>query len=305
MRLAGSIPQVELVEPFARLLAAQRIKARLEQSPQGYDVWVMEDDQWQQVQELLARFLANPTAAEFQAPPIKIVAAAPSPSNIRRVQFTDERLRATNTYVTWFVIAICTLLHVALNRGVEEHEREREFEIQNLLFFQPVTILPEEPFAAIRAGEVWRIITPCLMHGGWMHLIMNMLAALNLGRLLEIRLGVWRYIVLILLTGCLANVAQYAMSYYFYEPQYAGAFLGYSGVLFGYFGYAWARWYFDRYADIFWDIMINRQVIAYYVIWGLFCLTGMLGSIANTAHFSGLAVGFVWGWWHARQPGNV
>ncbi len=154
-------------------------------------------------------------------------------------------------------------------------------------------------------GKFWRVITT-LFNAWWLDALDHEYArGTELGRLLEIRLGVWRYILLILIVGCLSNVAQYTMSYYGYVPQLA--------VHFGLFWcVVWILWIclgtlvFLIVTRIFFGtFMINRQVIAYYVIFGLFCLTGMLGNIADTAHFSGLVVGFVWGWWHARQPGNV
>ncbi len=50
--------------------------------------------------------------------------------------------------------------------------------------------------------QYWRLITPMLLHGSFLHLFMNLIAMRNLGSILERELGSWRYLFTII-TGVL------------------------------------------------------------------------------------------------------
>jgi len=63
---------------------------------------------------------------------------------------------------------------------------------------------------AIRAGEVWRLLTAGLVHGGVLHLFMNMMVLNDVGRLVESLFGPRRMLVLLwvgVLGGSLASFA--------------------------------------------------------------------------------------------------
>lgn len=85
----------------------------------------------------------------------------------------------------------------------------------------------------IRAGEVWRTITPTLMHADIFHLIFNMLWLIILGRQMENRLTKTRYLLLMLIVGIVSNFAQYLVS--------GSNFIGYSGILCGMLAFIWVR----------------------------------------------------------------
>ncbi len=84
--------------------------------------------------------------------------------------------------------------------------------------------------AAVDQGQYYRLLTVALVHGGWLHLIFNMLALLSIGTLIENFYGRNKYIVSLLaslLTGSLT-------SYLFNPPQTIA--VGASGMIFGLFG---------------------------------------------------------------------
>jgi rhomboid protease GluP len=84
---------------------------------------------------------------------------------------------------------------------------------------------------AIRAGEVWRLVTANYLHGGIIHLVFNSIALLNLGPLIESAFG-WRKLFLIYTT---AGVAAFAVS----TVVRPGALsIGASGAIFGLLGFA-------------------------------------------------------------------
>ncbi len=154
------------------------------------------------------------------------------------------------------------------------------------------------PFREIAKGEVWRLVSPILLHGGWLHLIFNMLWLWTLGRQLEERLQWWQYTVLTLVLAALSNTAQYLVGGPF--------FLGYSGVLCGMVGFIWMR---QRLAP--WEgYPLPPMTVAFLAIFvlGLLALqvvsffSALLGSgpifagrFANTAHVSGALCGVALG----------
>ena len=83
---------------------------------------------------------------------------------------------------------------------------------------------------AVDQGQYYRLLTVALVHGGWLHLIFNMLALLSIGTLIENFYGRNKYII-ILLTSLLAGSLT---SYLFNPPQTIA--VGASGMIFGLFG---------------------------------------------------------------------
>ena len=89
---------------------------------------------------------------------------------------------------------------------------------------------------------------------------------------------------MVLVIGLISNVTQYL----YHGPNFGGM----SGVAFGLFGYAWIKSEFDPDAGIF----IPPRSVAMMLGWLVLCMTGLLGPIANAAHFAGLIVGILIGY---------
>jgi rhomboid protease GluP len=77
----------------------------------------------------------------------------------------------------------------------------------------------------ILRGQVWRLITPVLLHGSILHLAFNMYALYSIGRSLEQFYGHWRYLALYLVAGYTGNVLSFVLS--------ANPSLGASTAIFG------------------------------------------------------------------------
>jgi len=141
----------------------------------------------------------------------------------------------------------------------------------------------------LAAGQWWRLLTPMLIHFGWLHLAMNSLWYWELGRRVEARQGSLILLLLTLLFGLASNLAQYL----FGGP---GLFGGLSGVLYGLLGHCWI---FQRIsADA--TYRLPPGVVTMMLVWLLVCLSGLvsalgLGAIANAAHVAGLLAGCLTG----------
>jgi membrane associated rhomboid family serine protease len=86
------------------------------------------------------------------------------------------------------------------------------------------------PTAVLHDGQWWRILTSAFLHGGLMHLGVNMLSLWILGRFVEYALGPWR----ITLVYMISLVASGVGVVYFSSPD--AVTVGASGAIFGLFG---------------------------------------------------------------------
>lgn len=144
-------------------------------------------------------------------------------------------------------------------------------------------------FGKIRQGQVWRLFTPVLLHGNWLHILFNMAWLFILGRQIEERIGKFRYILLSLLLGILGNVAQYIVD----GPD----FLGYSGIITGMVGFIWMRqktapwegYPLQRPVILFITVFVVAMLAlqALFMTLRFFNITGVSTNIANTAHVIG------------------
>lgn len=80
---------------------------------------------------------------------------------------------------------------------------------------------------AVAEGELWRLITPLLVHAyGWPHYFLNLVSLLPLGSVLESRVGPWRLLLIYFGSGLSGEILGMA-----WRPHGAGASLGVAGVL--------------------------------------------------------------------------
>jgi len=173
---------------------------------------------------------------------------------------------------------------------------------------KPITV--NEPlFEKIKQGELWRLFTPALLHSDILHLFFNMTWLIVLGRQIEQRLGSFRYLLFIIITGIGCNIAQYLVS----GPN----FLGFSGILCAMLTFVWIRqkkaaWegYLLQDSTMGFMMFFLLTVLAIQVASFLLQINGKLPlsvSIANTAHFTGLILGVILGYmnyfsWKTNHP---
>jgi rhomboid protease GluP len=151
----------------------------------------------------------------------------------------------------------------------------------------------------IRAGQVWRFMTPVLLHASIPHILFNMYALVAFGSGLEQHFGHWRFLALYLLGGFAGNVLSFLLS--------SGYSVGASTAIFGLVGAEGIFLYQNR-------ALLGRQFgraignVLFIVAVNLFM--GLTPGIDNWGHIGGLLGGLVFAWfagpvWVVQQGGAL
>lgn len=148
-------------------------------------------------------------------------------------------------------------------------------------------------FEKIQQGQIWRLLTPIFLHYDIFHLLFNMLWLIVVGKQIEQRLGVWRYIIFIVFAAVFSNTIQYLMG----GPN----FEGFSGVLCAMLAFVWVRqkkaaWegYILQsstitFISLFIIALFGIQLISFFL--EIYTQSSYSPGIANAAHLSGAAIG--------------
>lgn len=135
----------------------------------------------------------------------------------------------------------------------------------------------------IRAGQLWRLITPIFLHFGIFHVVFNLLWIWEFGRIIEARYGTSILLGVGLIIAVVSNLGQY----YVDGPNFGGM----SGLVYGYFGFVWIN---GRFNPDF-SFRINPAIVNLLLGWFVVGWSGILSffnlHIANTAHTAGLLSG--------------
>ena len=293
MRLIGHVPSEANATTFSDYLLLEGIGNEIEQDKEGWAVWIHSEDEWRQAKEILSSFLANPADPRFllqagKAQALRQQAGASAQSAEGQMPERRAVFRATMPYsvgsLTMVVVALCVALSVLAWSGHTER-------IYRELLMTKVTLVdgkPSSPAAGlpeIRSGEFWRLLTPAFVHTNLLHLLLNMLWLLDLGSMIESRLGTGRLGLKIILFGILSNLAQF-----FWMED--GFFSGLSGVNYGLFGYMWVRGRHDSQSGLY----LHPLTVGMMVIWFFVCLTGKIPNVPNMGHAAGFGLGILWGY---------
>lgn len=134
-------------------------------------------------------------------------------------------------------------------------------------------------------GQLWRLITPILVHGSITHIGFNMYALYIFGRNLEYQYGHGRFLVLYLLGGFAGNVVSFVMS----NNPSIGASTAIFGLLSaqGVFIYRNRRFFGNRARGILMNILFILVINL---------VLGLSPMIDNWGHLGGLIGGLVFAW---------
>lgn len=287
VRAIGNLPSEAQARLFGDYLLASGIKNEQEADSDGtWVVWVADDDQLAQAGELLTRFKAAPESPEFarraaDADQIRREEKKSEARWRRRVHGRKQIVPGTTVFrpgpLTFTLVCLCVMIAVRSRLG-------DNVDAIRSLFISEYMPNGTNWFSEVKAGEVWRVFTPMLIHFGFPHLLFNMLWLFRLGSMIETVHGSGRLALLVLAIAGLSNIAQYVID----DPGFGGM----SGVNYGLFGYVWIRGKFDPSSGFF----VTPQDKLLMLGWFALCFTGWVGPIANAAHTGGLVIGVAWGW---------
>jgi GlpG protein len=313
MRQLGSLASEQQARQLAAWLTTQRIEAHAEQEAAGWVIWVREEDQLPKAREALAHYREHPDDPRYQN-------AERAANTMLREEDTKRRQAQKNVVemrgrwttaggmpgqprrapFTMALIGLSILTAIATYNDTMVRGKPRPLDpiYRALLFADPLAHYPGGGFdmwVSIRAGQVWRLVTPIFIHYGWSHLIFNMLFLYSFGSSVEDRRGSLFFLLLVVALAALSNCGQVI------EQTVRGHFAlfgGMSGVDYGLLGYLWVKTRFDSREPYF--LSPGTTFIA--ILWLVLCILGdippfdqmlpeTLQHVANGAHVVGLLAG--------------
>ena len=151
-------------------------------------------------------------------------------------------------------------------------------------FFQLYAIVPREltrSFGGLPVGQPipeWStLITSQFLHGGWWHLISNMIYLWVFGNNIEDQMGHLRYLIFYLACGVLAGLSQWAISMNSLIPS-----LGASGAISGVLGAYIIRFPQARVLTlVFLGFFVTTIRISALIIIGIFVIQNLLAGFAS------------------------
>ncbi|AUG40837.1 rhomboid family intramembrane serine protease [Pseudomonas chlororaphis] len=260
---------------FVKLLQRMQVPHRVSEEAGEQVLWVP-DAISEDVRSLYERFPAGDPEQQLDIPE--------AGAALRRPGFVEQLRRSPATALILLlslIVAALTLL--GENLGTLRWLTFLEFRVVgDYIQFTPLA-------DSLAAGQWWRLVTPMLIHFGFLHIAMNGMWYWELGRRIEQRQGSINLLGLTLLFSLVSNYAQYLFS----GPSLFG---GLSGVLYGLLGHCWIYQLLSPNLAY----RLPRGVLAMMLVWLLICMSGLIsvigfGEIANAAHVGGLLVGCLTG----------
>jgi len=151
----------------------------------------------------------------------------------------------------------------------------------------------------IRAGQLWRFVTPVLLHASVPHILFNMYALVIFGVGLERQFGHWRFLLLYVLGGFAGNVVSFLLS--------NGYSVGASTAIFALVG---AEGIFLLQNRELFGRQFGRAIGNVIFVVAVNLLLGLTPGIDNWGHVGGLLGGLVFTWfagpvWEVQQTASL
>ena len=307
MRQIGTLQNEADAQRFAAYLITQGISALAENDPDGWAIWVRDENHTEQARAELQKYQSEPAHQRYQGVE-RAARDLPKKETERRDSMRRNVVEMRSQWKGPGVVSanrgplIMTLLGLSLLVSVVTQlgsARAGSFGYSvatRLLFCDPAAYAPGDdpyttqgdPFASIKAGQVWRLVTPIFLHFGILHIVFNSFMIYRLGLLVEAFKGTVKVGLMILAMALLSNVAEAAFS----SREHLVNFGGLSGVLYGLFGYRWMKGTFEPEENL----GIDSTSVAILLGWFFLCWFGWIGNIANMAHTGGLLAGMFFGY---------
>ena len=197
----------------------------------------------------------------------------PTPEATAQRQMVRVAMPSTAPYVTYVIIAV-TVVFFALQKASE------------VLLGTDILIAYGARYnEGIQAGELWRFLTPALLHGSIFHILFNMYALFTFGTGLERFFGHGRFFLLYVLGAFTGNVFSFLFS--------GGYSVGASTAIFGLLG-AEAIFLFQNRELFAGQFSRAIQNVIFIAIVNL--VIGLQPGIDNWGHVGGLLGGLMFTW---------
>ena len=145
-------------------------------------------------------------------------------------------------------------------------------------------------------GEYHRLVIPIFLHIGVMHLLFNTMSLILFGIRAERFFGIWKFLVIYIISGIAGNVAMALTSVYAVGAGASGSIYGVIGALF-----ALTKVRRKNVENL------NSSSLAIMIVIGIVMGFTMAAApdapnVANSAHIGGLVTGFALGWLLTIEP---
>ena len=291
----------------------------------AFDVWVKDEDGFEQAKNEFALFRENPKAEKYRQAIGK--AKKIQEANVARQKQYQKNVRSGPVQkglleaapLTMVMVGICVVVALLSNFGAPE---KFDKAVARALQFVSVDSPSEElqlawhsnrdslnvRLASVYRGELWRTISPIFYHYGPFHIVFNMMWLVYFGRMIEGRYGTVTMAMIVVFSAIVSNVLQCVV------PAEVGgsapAFVnnlmitqlgGMSGVNYALFGFIWFRMLYDPYSRM----QLSQMTIIIMIGYLFYCMlspqVGSLmgesggGTVANWAHGGGMVMGLLLG----------
>lgn len=295
MRQIGPVFPAARASVLADILLADGIKSHLGATPEGVQVWIIDEDRLSRAREIVEDFQASPDSpahsdARSRARKIRQEEKTAERDYEQRQKRLNKRMEgAARDKVTLMLVVVSVAVSLFSIAAASRRESAPAYGTPE----QVVACLAySDPFAAadgtpVPWKEPWRIITPIFLHFGTIHLLFNMLMFISLGTRVERAMGPFRHALLIAFLAIASNLTQGLM-----VPD--SLFGGMSGVVYGIFGFCWIQMSRAPGRGLGVDGLTTLLMMAWFFA-GFFNAIGGV-SMANHAHAGGLLAGLVAGY---------
>jgi len=300
LRQIGEIPQNLDPRVLEDHLLGLGMKSRMDRRPDGWAVWIINEDHVDRAREELSAFLDAPEDPRFRATASVAREARKTQEKLDREFRKHDRnvadLWAAPTFrrrpVTVITVAIAVLVFLLQNSQLGGRTEAA------LGFFDwatgPQELRARLGLTDVLSGELWRLVTPAVLHFSPLHLLFNCYWTMILGTRIEMRRGTPKMLAILIGSAILSNFAEYLYMDQLAVDPFGSRFHlfgGLSGVNYALFGYVWMMG--ENHPEE--GLSIDSRTTVLLLAWLVLCFTGAVGNIANMAHLAGLAVGMVLG----------
>jgi membrane associated rhomboid family serine protease len=308
MRLLRELPTRAAADQLRDALDDAGIACELVESDDGSAaVWVIDEGHNAQARELTTRWLDGDgegyaAAVRRGAARREMKARVAQRAELQRAALEAQlraMMRPRPTPLTWGLlalsVAVATLTQLAFSStapfvSVRPPDAFVPM-IAELLIVDPYHYVPIHNLAlgpvtltwlGLPWSQPWRLLTPVLVHFGFLHILFNALWLRDLGRVIEARHGTLYLGSFVLVSGVLSNVAQFEITE---SPMFGGL----SGVVYGLLGLIWLGGKLRPRLGY----GLTRATVQFMLLWLAMGFLGNFG-VANYCHLGGLVVGMAW-----------